>query len=211
MVRFEGSTYLSGSPSSSGSSLPTSGPDTRNGNKPRFINLRTRRPSSLVLGLRKQQGEEGGGDEEVGGGEKHTGEGALNLVVDAEEQHTRGREDAADVVSEARASAPEQHREQRRQAHREQAEAALHDGDEGEHFWIVDVSYKNGVFSGKIGNDPGIVRNVKLGQTWEIKKEEISDWMYTKGDLIHGGFTIDPLLGSFPKEKADALRSKLVR
>lgn len=89
--------------------------------------------------------------------------------------------------------------------------APIRDGDETEHFWIVDVSYKNGVFSGEIGNDPGIVRNVKLGQTWEIKKEEISDWMYTKGDLIHGGFTIDPLLGSFPKEEADALRSKLVR
>ncbi len=89
--------------------------------------------------------------------------------------------------------------------------APIHDGDETEHFWIVGVSYNDGVFSGRIGNDPGIVKNVKAGQPWEIKKDEISDWMYTKGDRIHGGFTIDPLLGSFPKDKADALRSKLVR
>lgn len=89
--------------------------------------------------------------------------------------------------------------------------APIHDGDKTEHFWIVDVSYKDGVFSGKIGNDPGIVKNVKAGQIWAIKKDEISDWMYTRMGRIHGGFTIDPLLGSFPKAKADALRSKLVR
>lgn len=89
--------------------------------------------------------------------------------------------------------------------------APVHDGDEIEHFWIVDVSYADGVFSGEIGNDPGIVKNVKAGQAWQIKKDEISDWMYIKGDLIHGGFTIDPLLESMPKDKAHALRSKLVR
>ena len=89
--------------------------------------------------------------------------------------------------------------------------APIQDGDETEHFWIVNISYADGVFSGEIGNDPGVVKNVKAGQKWQIKKDEISDWMYTKGDMIHGGFTIDPLLGSFPKDKADALRSKLVR
>ncbi len=89
--------------------------------------------------------------------------------------------------------------------------APIQDGDETEHFWIVNISYADGEFSGEIGNDPGIVKNVKAGQKWQIKKSEISDWMYTKGEMIHGGFTIDPLLGSFPKDQADALRSKLVR
>ncbi len=89
--------------------------------------------------------------------------------------------------------------------------APIHDGDQTEHFWIVNVTYENETFSGRIGNDPGIVKNVKTGQAWKIKKDEISDWMYTKGDRIHGGFTIDPLLDSYPKEEADALRSKLVR
>lgn len=89
--------------------------------------------------------------------------------------------------------------------------APVQDGDATEHFWIVNVSYADGVFSGEIGNDPGIVSNVRLGQAWNIGKNEISDWMYTRGDRIHGGFTIDPLLDSFPKEKADALRAQLVR
>lgn len=89
--------------------------------------------------------------------------------------------------------------------------APITDENGTEHFWIVDVSYADGMFSGEIGNDPGVVRNVKLGQAWRIAKDEISDWMYTREDRIHGGFTIDPLLGSFPKDEADAMRAKLVR
>lgn len=89
--------------------------------------------------------------------------------------------------------------------------APIKDAHGTEHFWITGVTYTNGVFTGEIGNDPGIVKNVKLGQTWTVKKEEISDWMYVIGDRIHGGFTIDPLLASFPKDKADELRKKLVR
>lgn len=89
--------------------------------------------------------------------------------------------------------------------------APIKDANGTEHFWITDVTYANGAFTGQIGNDPGIVKNVKLGQTWTVKKEDISDWMYEVGDKIHGGFTIDPLLDSFPKEQADELRKKLVR
>ncbi|MCV5961615.1 DUF2314 domain-containing protein, partial [Escherichia coli] len=37
------------------------------------------------------------------------------------------------------------------------------------------------------------------------------DWMYTRGDKIYGGYTIDPLLATYPKEEADELRAKLVR
>lgn len=89
--------------------------------------------------------------------------------------------------------------------------APIKDGNRTEHFWLTDVTYADGVFTGKVGNEPGTVKNVRLGQTWQVKKDEISDWMYTLGDRIHGGFTIDPLLASFPKDKADALRRKLVR
>jgi len=89
--------------------------------------------------------------------------------------------------------------------------APIKDAHGTEHFWIVDVVYADGVFTGKIGDEPGIVKAVKLGQAWKVKKEDISDWMYVVGGKIHGGFTIDPLLASFPKEKANAIRSQLVR
>jgi uncharacterized protein YegJ (DUF2314 family) len=89
--------------------------------------------------------------------------------------------------------------------------APITDSHGTEHFWITDVSFADGFFTGKVGNEPGIVKNVRFGQDWRIAKGDISDWMYMKGDKIHGGFTIDPLLASYPKEQADAVRAKLVR
>lgn len=89
--------------------------------------------------------------------------------------------------------------------------APITDDNGTEHFWITDVTYADGEFSGLIGNDPGIVKNVKMGQPWKVAAAEISDWMFMRGEMIHGGFTIDPLLETYPKEQADQLRSKLVR
>lgn len=89
--------------------------------------------------------------------------------------------------------------------------APITDANGTEHFWLTDVNFENGVFTGAVGNDPGIVENVEFGQSWSVKKDEISDWMYTVGEKIHGGFTIDPLLGSFPEEEAEAMRARLVR
>ena len=80
-----------------------------------------------------------------------------------------------------------------------------------EQFWISAVTYVDGQFTGRIGNDPETVQTVKNGQVWTVPQEEISDWMFTVDGKIHGGFTIDPLLATYPKEEADALRAKLVR
>jgi uncharacterized protein YegJ (DUF2314 family) len=88
---------------------------------------------------------------------------------------------------------------------------SISDGNGTEQFWIAGVSHAEGKFTGRIEIDPEIVRNVKNGQTWTVAQEEISDWMFTRDGKIHGGFTIDPLLATYPKEEADALRAKLVR
>ncbi|EHI0831675.1 YegJ family protein, partial [Escherichia coli] len=58
--------------------------------------------------------------------------------------------------------------------------APITDHGRTEHFWLTDVTYSNGMFIGVISNDPGIVTNVEYGQEWKIKKEDISDWMYTR-------------------------------
>lgn len=99
----------------------------------------------------------------------------------------------------------------RGQANSYSVKAPISDEHGTEHFWITDVTFQAGEFTGKIGNEPGIVKNVRIGQTWTIKKGQISDWMFMVNDRIHGGFTIDPLLNSYPKEKTDMLKAKLVR
>lgn len=83
------------------------------------------------------------------------------------------------------------------------------DGGETEHFWLTDVKYDNGEFAGIINNEPGLVRNVKFGQTWTVKKDEITDWMYLNGNKMYGNYTMRPLLNSMPKEEADKFRAML--
>lgn len=89
--------------------------------------------------------------------------------------------------------------------------APITDSNGTEHFWITNISYENGTFSGKIANDPGIVEKVQFGDSWTVTEDGISDWMYVRGEKIHGGYTIDPLLDSYSEEEAQKMREKLVR
>lgn len=84
--------------------------------------------------------------------------------------------------------------------------APITDKDNTEHFWLTDVTYQNGEFKGKIGNDPGMVKNVKIGQDWTIKKAEISDWMYIRDGKMYGNYTMRPLLKAMPADQADKFR-----
>ncbi len=87
--------------------------------------------------------------------------------------------------------------------------APVKDGDQTEHFWLTHVTYEGGKFHGKIGNDPGIVANVKFGQAWSIAKDDISDWMFVRDGKIHGNYTMLPLLATMPEKEAAAYRAML--
>jgi len=67
------------------------------------------------------------------------------------------------------------------------------------------------VFKGAIANEPGLVGNVQVGESRSIGREEIGDWMFTWSRMIHGGFTINPLLDSIPEKEAEAMRVTLVQ
>ena len=85
----------------------------------------------------------------------------------------------------------------------------VQDKEETEHFWLTDIVYRNGKFEGVIGNDPGMVTNVKSGQKWTVKKSEISDWMFMREGKMYGNYTLRPLLKTMPEEEAAKLRSIL--
>jgi len=87
--------------------------------------------------------------------------------------------------------------------------APIEDEGETEHFWLTDVVYRDREFEGVIGNDFGIVGNVKFGQKWTIKKAEISDWMFMRNGKMYGNYTLRPLLKTMPEEEAAKPRSIL--
>jgi uncharacterized protein YegJ (DUF2314 family) len=80
---------------------------------------------------------------------------------------------------------------------------------ETEHFWLTDIAFDGEYFTGKIGNEPGMITNVKFGQPWKVRKTEISDWTYLQGGKMHGNYTLRPLLRTVSKEEADTYRSML--
>lgn len=87
--------------------------------------------------------------------------------------------------------------------------APIEEDGETEHFWLVDITYANNTFTGTIGNDPGIVSSVALGDKHAIGKTEISDWMYMRDGKMYGNYTMRPLLATMPKEQAEQLRAIL--
>lgn len=87
--------------------------------------------------------------------------------------------------------------------------APITDAGNTEHFWLTDVEYRDGKFVGKIGNEPGIVQNVKFGQEWTVSKSEIDDWMFMRDGKIHGNYTLRPLLKRLPPERAAQIRAML--
>jgi uncharacterized protein YegJ (DUF2314 family) len=87
--------------------------------------------------------------------------------------------------------------------------APIEDAGRTEHFWLTDLKYASGQFEGTINNEPGVVKNVKIGQKWKIKKEDISDWLFMRDGKMHGNYTMRPLLKTMPKDEAAKFRSML--
>jgi uncharacterized protein YegJ (DUF2314 family) len=83
------------------------------------------------------------------------------------------------------------------------------DQGETEFFWVVDVTYVDGAFEGRIGNEPGVVTNVHYRQKWHAKKSDVADWSFMRDGKMHGNYTMRPLLKTLPKEEADKYRSIL--
>ena len=75
-----------------------------------------------------------------------------------------------------------------------------------EHIWLGDIrKLENGNYIGIINNFPEKIKSIKLGDTIEVEKEEISDWMYLKNSELYGGYTIRLLRDRMSDEERDNL------
>jgi uncharacterized protein YegJ (DUF2314 family) len=81
---------------------------------------------------------------------------------------------------------------------------AIKDGDKVEVMWLSNPTLEGDKFTGRIGNEPGIVKNVKLGQTYSVPVDEIADWMYIENKRLVGGYTMRVMRDKMsPKERAE--------
>ena len=59
-----------------------------------------------------------------------------------------------------------------------------------EHIWLRDIILKDKKYVGIVANLPDSIKDVKLGDTISIVKNNISDWMYLDKKILRGGYTI---------------------
>ena len=78
-----------------------------------------------------------------------------------------------------------------------------------EFFWLTDIERDQGKYSGKIDNDPGIVKNVKFGQRYSFADGDIADWSFMRNGKIVGNETMRPLLKHMSAEEAAGYRDML--
>jgi uncharacterized protein YegJ (DUF2314 family) len=71
----------------------------------------------------------------------------------------------------------------------------FNDNGEHEHMWISLDKIDNGQFQGLLGNEPAIVKNIKLGDFVKITKDQIEDWIIfdTKTNNWEGGYSVKVL------------------
>lgn len=60
----------------------------------------------------------------------------------------------------------------------------------GEHIWLNNLFLKKDKLFGIVDNEPENGVQVKFGDTVEIDKNALSDWMYIEKDKLIGGYTI---------------------
>lgn len=66
-------------------------------------------------------------------------------------------------------------------------------GDGTEHMWLTDLHYKGDKLFGLLGNTPANVITYQEGDTIEVDKRIVSDWMYARDGKLVGGYTIRAL------------------
>ena len=86
---------------------------------------------------------------------------------------------------------------------------AIHDGDDTEHFWLIDVFPVDEGFKGTLNNEPGLVSNVSFGDEINASGTDISDWMYILDERMHGNYTLRVMLPNMPADERAFYESQL--
>jgi uncharacterized protein YegJ (DUF2314 family) len=59
-----------------------------------------------------------------------------------------------------------------------------------EHMWVNNIFRTREKLHGVIDSDPVQAISIKAGDTIEIDRDKVSDWMYLRNDTLIGGYTI---------------------
>lgn len=99
------------------------------------------------------------------------------------------------AVARARKRWPEfvKHFEERQPDQTFSVKARIGDNDAAEFMWISVTGLENGWIYGRLDNDPIELTSIRCGDRVRIKVSDLNDWLYTDGNEMVGGFTIEVL------------------
>ena len=83
--------------------------------------------------------------------------------------------------------------EERRQDQNFAVKARIGTRDTFEYMWLTVTGIENGFVYGKLDNDPVELVSIRCGDKVRVGLRELNDWLYTDGDEMHGGYTIEVL------------------
>jgi len=75
-----------------------------------------------------------------------------------------------------------------------------------EQLWLSDIRYKDGVYYGVVANAPFYISSMQKGDTVTFNIDDITDWIYTSGENIIGGYSIKYLLDMLPEHSEEQQR-----
>jgi uncharacterized protein YegJ (DUF2314 family) len=82
--------------------------------------------------------------------------------------------------------------------------AAFADGDTVEHLWVGDVAFDGITLTGTAINEPFELTTVRAGDAVAIDLDDLEDWMFAIGGVVHGGHTIAVIRASLGRRERRA-------
>ena len=81
--------------------------------------------------------------------------------------------------------------------------------NDAEHMWLNNFYLREGMLFGILDSDPVYVTSVKSGDTLQVDKNKISDWMYIRDNKLEGGYTIKALYNKMNKQEKKEFREQV--
>lgn len=83
--------------------------------------------------------------------------------------------------------------EERRPDQTFSVKARIGDEETSEFMWVSVTGLENGWIYGRLDNDPVELTHIRCGDRVRVAVKELNDWLYTDGERMAGGFTIEVL------------------
>jgi uncharacterized protein YegJ (DUF2314 family) len=86
----------------------------------------------------------------------------------------------------------------------------VREGRNTEYFWVNEFTWSDSEFTGRINDEPRLVKRVKPGQMHTFSRSDVVDWTYVdESGRTVGNFTACALAGNEPPAEAGKRRKDL--